>query len=229
MERTLRTSAIKGTGALLALASLLAPLPALAHLMPAQQGTLNVAGDSVFSVIAVPVSALHGFDDDGDGLLGTAELERHHAELEAEVDRRFVVRAGEARGKTELVNLILSPQHDASPDRADGIVALVHTRFARAPEELAVSCDLFGAGGSERRLTLKATRRRDAVEDAESVVLTPEATEHAFFAPPARTWASRLPAGARLLLVLLVACGLGWRYGVGAVARVARRRSVRPT
>jgi hypothetical protein len=210
----------------LALAALFGARPAHAHLMPASQGTLNFAGDSVFSVIAVPVSALHGFDDDGDGLLGMGELERHHAELEAEIDRRFVLRDGEGQGTTVLVNLVLSPQHDAPSDRAEGVVALIHTRFARPPEGVELTCDLFGKPEGERRLTMKATRRPDGVEEAESAVLTPEEPEHRFFPKPMARAATGVPSGVGILFVLLVAAALGWRYGLGAAPQ---RRAPRPT
>ena len=215
--------------AVLALVVLVAPRPALAHLMSPSHGTLNVVDDAVFSVIAVPASALHGYDDDGDGLLDVGELERHHAELEAEVDRRFVLADGEARGTTLLVNLFLSPQHDGPADRADGLVALVHTRFARPVEEVTLACDLFGARESERQLTIKATRQRGGVAEVETAIFTAQSTSHGFFRPVAVGFASSVRVGAarvlggaagQMLLVLTVVLA-----GVGAVAASRRRAS----
>ena len=40
-----------------------------AHLMVAQQGTLNVVDDGAFVVMSLPISAFSSVDDDGDGKL----------------------------------------------------------------------------------------------------------------------------------------------------------------
>ena len=53
--------------------------------MPAQQGTLNLVGESVFEVVALPVSAFVGVDDDGDGRLSDAEVSAHEEQLTQEI------------------------------------------------------------------------------------------------------------------------------------------------
>ena len=57
--------------------ALLSMAPAQAHLMAAQKGSLNLVGDAAFLALSVPVSALQGVDDDGDGALSQAELATH--------------------------------------------------------------------------------------------------------------------------------------------------------
>jgi hypothetical protein len=65
-------------------------------------------------------------------------------------------------------------------------------------------------------LTLKATRRPEGIEEAESAVLTTEDHEHRFFQERANATAALVPRGGGILLLLLVAAALGWRYGAGA-------------
>ena len=50
--------------------------PVAAHLMEDQQGTLNIVGQRGYLVLSLPVSAISGADEDGDGLLSGAELQR---------------------------------------------------------------------------------------------------------------------------------------------------------
>jgi hypothetical protein len=159
------------------------PTAADAHLMAANRATLNVVGESVFAVVSVPVSALHGFDDDGDGLLSMPELERHQDALKTEIDRRFVVSDGDDTGTTVRIDLVLSPQHDGAQDRSSQVVALEHTRFSSAPRDLGLLCDLFGARDGERSLELTATRHTGKGAESEPATLTPEARAHRFFAP----------------------------------------------
>jgi hypothetical protein len=156
--------------------------PAQAHLIPAEQGTVNVVGDGVFVVLSVPTSALHGADDDGDGVVDLAEFQKHEAQLKAEIDRRMAIFDGSALATTVQVDLVLSPRHDGAPG-ADQVVALKHARFDAAPRDLRVRCDLFGAGAAEQKLTITATRHPASGVETEVVALVPGTTEHAFFAP----------------------------------------------
>lgn len=209
-----------------ALVTALSAAPASAHLIPAQQGTVNVVGTSVFAVLSVPVSALTGADDDGDGVVSLTEFERHEGALRAEIDRRLGIRDGDALAETVRVDLILSPQHDAPADRSDQIVALKHARFPEAPRALRVESDLFGSGASEKALKITATRHPATGTETQVAVLTPDTQRLAFFAPPvppeqpkaAGLGRVALPAG--LLAALVVAST--W------LARRARRSVPQP-
>ena len=210
MKRSLPLSAT------LACALSLAAHTAQAHLMSAQQGTVNVVGTGIFVVLSVPVSALPDADDDHDGLLAPSELERHAEALRAEIDRRLVLRDGESLARTVRVDLIASPEHDAAAGRADQLVVLKHAEVDAPPVDLRVRCDLFGAGVSERQLTLRATRHSPSGAETQVASLTPEATEHRFFLPgESRAATGRSPgllAGAGIVVALgLVVAGLGGR------------------
>jgi hypothetical protein len=228
--------------ALLALSWIARARPALAHLMPAGQGTLNVVGDAVFAVLSVPVSALHGFDDDGDGLLSAPELDRHRAELSAEIDRRFALSDREVPGTTARVDLVLSPDHEASPDRAAQVVVLKHARFAGPVTDLRLRCDLFGERSDDRALAIAATRHPSSGPEAERAVLSAASPSHRFFPSPGsklidaiRGGADRVRFGAPHVALLLLVI-LGGAAGViarkprhrGAGDRSLRRRAERP-
>ena len=65
------------TAALVLCGCMGAMTPAQAHLVAAQKGTLNFAGNAAFLVLSVPVSAMHSVDDDGDGILDTEDKMPH--------------------------------------------------------------------------------------------------------------------------------------------------------
>jgi hypothetical protein len=200
-------------------AALLVAAPADAHLMPAQQGTLNVLGDAVFEVVTVPVSALHGADDDGDGRLSTAEVAAHEGALQKELGARFrlydaapsaspsgspsgATKAGGADGRAGTLELVVvRAEHDervepaelSTTDTGPGarhVLVLMKTRFAAEPRALRLVTDLFGPGDDERQLTIRATRGKET----EVAILRAGDDAHALFAATAPT--PRTPLGA---------------------------------
>jgi hypothetical protein len=182
-----------------------------AHLLPAGQGTVNVVGAGLFAAVSVPASAFHGADDDGDGTLDVAELQRHEEALRAEADRRLLLFDGATPARTVRVDLVLSPEHDATGGRADRVVVLKHAELDAPPEDLRVRCDLFGARDSERRLTITGTRRPAAVKETEVAELTVDANEHRFFAPPA-------PPVAPTVTFAPIGRAWGWLVGLAGIA-----------
>lgn len=205
-------------------------LTAHAHLLPAQQGTLNVVGDSVFVALSIPVSTLQGFDDDQEGLLSATELERHQVRLQADIDRRLSVRNDSQTGRTVLLNLMLSPAHDQTGDRADQLIALKHVQFVAEPRQLVLVTDLFGTGSADQQITIKATRGASGApsedKEVEAAVLTPLHTGHRFFRPMWQALGDYVQLGAEhvllgtdhlLFLLTIIVAGVGWRYWLGVV------------
>jgi hydrogenase/urease accessory protein HupE len=213
---------VSGLGTPLFLAALVLASSAEAHLMPSRRGTLNVVDHAVFGVLSVPVSALHGADDNGNGLLEMEELQRHLADLRAEIDRRFVISDGARLGETVTLDLVLSPEHDAATDRAGQLVALKHVTFPAPIQDLRVACDLFGALSEEQQVTITATRPGET----EAGILTPQASTHRFFRAPFATFLDDVRVGAEhvlfgtdhlLFLLTVIVAGLGWRYWLSVV------------
>jgi hypothetical protein len=173
--------------------------PASAHLMAPQHSTIRVVDRNVFSVVSVPVSALSGVDDDGDGLLDGTELTRHRAAIVEQLSAGWSLRSGDEVPKIETLDLVAMPPDGATDDRAPHVVMLHHARFAHPVSTLTVSTRLFG---NEPTLTIAASHGKSA----ESMTLAPDRSNWTFFAPlpPAETHRAR-SAGLAILFVLGVA------------------------
>jgi len=211
------------------LGGLLVATPARAHMIPPQHGTLNVLADSVFEVVAVPVTALRGVDDNGDGRLSVAEVSAHESDLQSQIGARFRLYDGEPRrwfdfgageemheGKQEFV--LVRAEHDervepgelstapAGPG-AKHVLVLMKTRFPAAPRALRLETDLFGTAAGEGQLEIRATRGKEA----EIAILDSTGSARGFFheARPTTLLAAvgveRVRVGFALLVVLTIA------------------------
>jgi len=67
---------------------------ALAHVVSAGAGAVNVRAQDAVVLIGVPVSVLRGVDDDGDGLLQPQEIKAHRAEILDQLARGFSLSVG---------------------------------------------------------------------------------------------------------------------------------------
>lgn len=186
---------------------------AQAHMMVAQQGTLNLLGDGAFMVMSLPVSAFVGVDDDGDGKLSAVELRAHQANIIDAVHRGISVldETGERPLQGLMVNLA-SP--DESPDTPSAQL-LVLGRFALAAQglNLRLRVDLFGTAHSEQTFQVKVLRGGEA----RWLVFSPSQPERALFAPKWKIFLDftqlgffHIFAGFDHLLFLLVVLASGW-------------------
>jgi hypothetical protein len=196
------------------LAALCAP-PAWAHLMPAQQGTLNVVGNAVFVVLALPASLVPQADTDGDGRLSQAELHTHATVAQQRVTRgiRLSNAAGTPQaedGEVALINLLAEPE-------ATHFLALVKYQFRTEPTALELETDLFGPQEAEQQLTLKVSRG----DTTEAAVLRPGHATHRFFRSPWQVFADYVQTGVAhivsgadhlLFLATTLVAGAGWPY-----------------
>ncbi len=158
----------------------LAPNGARAHLMPAQQGTLNIVGSSVFVVLGVPASAIPGLDADGNGRASSAELAAFGPQWPAIWSAGFELRNGDDAGTLALIQAMPEVEHPGGspqgstasaaaaapgPD-APYFVVITRIDFAAPPDQLTLRTSLFGSGPNERQILLRATR------DPQAQVLT---------------------------------------------------------
>ncbi len=192
---------------------------AQAHIMVAQQGTLNLLGDGAFLVMSLPISAFVGVDDDGDGKLSAAELRTHQATIIAKVHRGIsVLDETGARPLQGLMVNLSSP--DESPD-APSAQLLVLGRFALAAPglKLRMRVDLLGTAQSEQTLQVKVLRG----SEAQWLVFSPTHPERDLFAPKWKLFLEftqwgflHIFAGFDHMLFLLVVLvsGWGWRHVV---------------
>jgi hypothetical protein len=94
----------------------------------AQRGTLNFVGSGGFVVMALPVDALEGVDDDGDGRMSAAEMRVHASAIEAQV--LSGVQLIGAAGPRPLEGLMLNLSPDDSTPTAPARHLVVLGRFA---------------------------------------------------------------------------------------------------
>ena len=209
----------------------LAALPVQAHLLPAQQGTVNVKGDAAYLAVSLPVSALQGFDDDADHRLSLLELQRHHDSLREQVDAAVQLSSPQGPGQTVRLDLMLSPGHEDRPDLSEQLLVLKHVRFPASPDTLTLQLTRWGAHPSAQRIAVKASRG----DDTEAAELSVDHPVFVFFRTRGQAlWdhvlvgAEHVLGGADHLLFLLTigVVGVGWRYLVGVITAFTVAHSI---
>lgn len=218
---------------LVALASLGLASSAHAHLMLAQRGTLNLAGNGAFVVLSVPVSAFSGVDADGDGRLSPAELSTQAPRLNAQVQQGVHLLRGGQPLPLQGVMMQLQPP-DQAPNAAAPTASqlLVMGRFALdaatpsdhgAAGDLALRFTLFGHLAGEQSQDITVSHG----SEAHRLVLSPAHPQGRLFPSAWHTvWDQALQgmhhvlSGLDHLLFLLVvlAAGTGWRHVVVALS-----------
>ena len=203
-----------------ALLALVALPAAHAHLMVAQRGTLNLVGSGGFVVMSVPVQALQGVDDDGDGRLSLAEMRAHASSIEAQVLRGLQL-VGDA-GPLPLEGLMLNLSPDDSASTAPAAHLVVMGRFAiadgspQALSRLKLRFTLFGKTAETQQQTITVSRG----SEAQKMVLSPGHDAGVLFPSPWTVLRDNAALGAEhvlsgldhmLFLLVVLATGWGWR------------------
>ncbi len=170
----------------MAMALLAAPAASQAHLMPQQQGTVNVVGPAAFVVISVPVTALSGIDDNRDARLSEGELARHRDLITAQVRTRFVIISHGEKAAGQVLQLLAEPDErfsagsgTVSDSGAGYFLALMRYSLVTEAGALTIETDLFGLLAHQKQLTLKLSRGLET----EAAILTPLRASHSFFQP----------------------------------------------
>jgi hydrogenase/urease accessory protein HupE len=213
----------------------IAPRPAAAHLLPPQNATIHAIGDKVYVVVSVPVSALAGVDDDGDGQLSAAELRRHQSDIRRQFNQRFQLSMGQETGST-LNSWVLSPQTGGGVlAPMSYVVVLEALQFPRSVDDLALRTSLFGSGDGEAKLSIRATRDRVQGAETELAVLDPLLPAHLFFRGLWSTFAQSVELGVEhiltgpdhLLFLLTILIGaVGWRYWLSVTTSFTLAHSI---
>lgn len=218
---------------LLAAALLLgAVAPARAHLMPQGQGSIRVEGATVTIFVAVPVAALTGFDDDGDGLLSADEASRHRAVLSPQIDRLLQVSDGGTPGRVTFEDFVVDPSDIDGMLITEHVGVMRRIRFKAPVQRLTLRADTFvHAGPGDQQLTVEAsTGERNDV-----AVLSPHRPEYRFFKTRLETLGGFVLVGAEhillgfdhlLFLVTVLVAGAGWRYWFAVVTSFTAAHTV---
>lgn len=194
-----------------------------AHLLPKQTATMNILGRAAFCVVSIPASALTGVDDDGNGRLSLAEVQRHAADIQRQFAARFHI-SNDGRAALRVQSWVSPPADDGAG--TDYVVLLHRADFGEAPANPELTTDLFGTGPGEQQMTIKATHERGGNKVSEVAILQASAPSHRFFKGRWATFADfvgigidHILGGADHLLFLLtiIVAAAGWRYWLGVV------------
>lgn len=207
--------------------------PGLAHLMPAQQGTVNLINNAAFIVMSLPVSALTKsipqIDENQDGHLSDAELQLHQQTILQQLTRRLRLFDGEQAGKLDFIQINTEPDERDKPTTinptrlgATQFLILMKVSFPVPPGKLRIETDLFGQFASEQKFAIKATRG----QEAEALVLSQHHAQHLFFRSPWQVLFDYIIIGGEhillgfdhlLFLLTIVVAAAGWRYWLGVL------------
>lgn len=192
-----------------------------AHLLPKQNATMNIVDNSAFFVVSVPVTALEGVDDDGNGMLTAQEIQKHDQDIKLQFANRFKV-TNDGQAGTSVLSWVMAPDGSGAEMEADYIVIMHRANFSIVPENPVLITDLFGTNPDEQQITVKATL--DGV--SEVAILRPDAAAHHFFRGGWSIFTDYIQIGVEhilmgadhllFLLTILIATA-GWRYWAAVV------------
>jgi hydrogenase/urease accessory protein HupE len=215
-----------GSALLLLCGALLTVVSAQAHMMAAQRGTLNIVGSAAFLVLSVPVTALQGVDDDGDGALSKTELIAHQESIGEQVRAGIQLRGAGGMLPLQLMMLDIAPPANHADTPGKQLVALGRFQLgpavaSQAPPHEAVSgglslrFSLFGKTSAEQQQDLTITRQ----DESQWIRMTPTQPEKALlpsaaavFGEYAALGATHVLSGADHMIFLLVVLLMGWRW-----------------
>lgn len=216
-----------------------------AHLMPAQQGTVNLQGKAAFVVLAVPVSVMPQFDDNRDGRFSAQEMATHRDGIEAQVKAGFqlfdatqglrldFIQASEEQH--ESVDASGSPNAELlAPAGARHFLVLMKWSWTRETPRLHLQFNLFGKESAEQQFSIKILREKQT----EVAVLTPHHTEHVFFRGQAEIFQDYVVLGVEhiltgwdhllFLFTLIIAtqAARSWRYWLAVLSSFTVAHSI---
>jgi len=208
---------------------------AIAHLMPAQQGTINLVDNAAFVVLSLPVSGLKKFnasiDTNHDGYLSVTELQSHRQKIEQYVKQGFHLVDGDDEGTVDFIQI--STESDAVDEgkkidadtRVDmpgaaHFLALLKISYKRVPKDLRLQADLFGVVDMESQFSIKASRGKEV----EVFILKVSYPQHQLFRSASQVMTDYIKTGTEhiltgfdhlLFLLTIIIAGAGWRYWLG--------------
>ena len=150
--------------------NLLMSLNASAHLMVAQQGTINIIGTEAFVVISIPISAFVGIDTNQDGQVSMIEFNQNRSHLTKEIEQKFILIDPDQ--SAQLIDILLSPtpEHHSQVNHFKQLTVMGKFDLTGLSHSYQLFADLFGSSPNEQ--TLKITVIRDTDKSKQVVQLT---------------------------------------------------------
>ena len=138
--------------------------PASAHMLPKGNATLNLKGDKGYLVVSVPASALAGVDDNIDGLLGPAEIDRHRLEIQKQFSDGFSVSSAGKNAPLAFVWVTHPDNGEAEQAPSDYVIVLAGVALSTPPKTVTVKNTLYGTDVDEKQIMLTVTRGAEKQE-----------------------------------------------------------------
>ncbi|MBQ4891569.1 hypothetical protein A9267_14745 [Shewanella sp. UCD-FRSSP16_17] len=133
---------------------------ALAHMMVAQHGTINIVDKGAFMVLSLPVSAFEGLDMDNDGKASSAELTRYKNQATELIHEN--VQLSDSKAKLPLQGLIISLASHGNPKKPSShLIVMGKYPLDNINGELTFTNRLFGRHLSEQQMDMTITRQHD--------------------------------------------------------------------
>jgi hydrogenase/urease accessory protein HupE len=203
-----------------------------AHMLPKQTATMNIVDKATFFVVSVPVSALNGVDDDGNGLLSPTEMQTHTPDIVRQFGKRFKV-TDVGNDSSPSLSWVMPPQSDGPPVDTDYVIVLHRVDFTAVPKNPVLETDLFGSKSGEGQMTITATRNNKA--ESEVAILEVSAPSHTFFRGGFAIFTDFVRVGMEhilggfdhlLFLLTIVIAAAGWRYWLAVVTSFTIAHSI---
>ena len=171
---------------------------ASAHMLPKGNATLNLKGDKGYLVVSVAASALDGVDDNNDGLLGPAEIDRHRLQIQKQFSDGFSVSSAGKQAPLAFVWVTHPDNGETEQAPSDYVIVLAGVQFSKPPKTVAVKNMLYGSNVDEKQIMTTVTRGTEKQE----AMLSAGRSSHEFFRrqPDHSNWG--IWAGLIALLVL---------------------------
>ena len=143
-----------------------------AHLMVAQQGTLNIVDSDAFVVISLPISAFDGVDSNQDGVVTMIEFNHNRDVVTQILEKKF--RLIDNGTSSTLVDILLSPvqDHHSKSDGFSQLTVMGRFNLKNLSDSFELKADLFGTTAKEK--ALKITMKRASDKLIQVVQITPE-------------------------------------------------------
>ncbi|WP_298940774.1 hypothetical protein [uncultured Psychromonas sp.] len=146
------------------LSLLIIPMMGSAHLMVAENGTLNFVDENVYVVLSLPISAFKGVDDDNDGHVSLKEFNEHRTEISANIMHNIYL--SDVSNKFNIDGLLLNPtvSHENTTE-IDELTIMGRYSLPTPDTKVSFSVKLFSGHKKLQHYDITATNKKQALHN----------------------------------------------------------------
>ncbi len=132
-----------------------------AHLMVAQQGTINIEGENAYVVVSVPISAFKEIDTNQDHQVTMIEFNNSRNLVTQKIKQNFML--VDEDKSAHLIDILLSPvqDHHSKVDYFEQLTVMGKFDVSNFSNKFKLTTDLFGFKSSEKTLKITLLRKKD--------------------------------------------------------------------